>query len=198
MMSDLDILRELIRDDAIVPNRKSNSTATITLKESGDGHHSCYNINILGAPDETITINIDKNFPPTTKIFNGTKGECKRADFVLITDYANKKWIIYIEMKLSNNTKRPEFIKQFKGTQCFITYCKSIGRKFWGQPNFLEVKGKKYQERFVGIANISLDKKPTVYTKPNNSKHDKPENMLKINCPGKNLHISKLTNRPSC
>lgn len=191
MTSDLNILRALIRSEACAPVTNNNSKATITLKESDSRQHG-YAIDIIGAPGETIAIVLDKNFPAPEKIFNGVKGECKRADFILITITENKKWIIYIEMKKSRPDDWKEVQKQLKGAQCFIAYCRSIGRTFWNNRNFLE--DRKYQERFVGITNIGLRKRR--FGHGESGLHDKPENMLRIrSVPNKGLQFNKLTGR---
>lgn len=191
MKNDLDILRELIRDDARAPVKNNNGKATITLEESGRGRQD-YSINIVGAPSKTIAIALDKNFPAPEKIFNGGKGECKRADFVLITITENKKWIIYIEMKKSRPDDWKKVEGQLKGAQCFIAYCRSIGREFWDSQNFLE--NRNYKERFVGITNISVNKQRIGQRRPR--LHDRPSDMLRISgVSRRGLQFNKLTDQ---
>ncbi len=178
MRGDLEILRELVKDTACVfADEGSGDKTTFTLKEPGSGG-SGYNFEICGVPTETIAINVDDNFPAPAEIFKCGRGECKRADFVLITITPNKKLIIYIELK-KGTPKRKEVVQQLKGARCFMAYCRAVGREFWGQASFLQ--NREYEERFVGVVNIGLNKRPVRPPEPSKSTHDKPENFRKFN-----------------
>ncbi|ARI81536.1 hypothetical protein [Microcystis aeruginosa] len=111
------------------------------------------------------------------KIFTGNKGECKRADFIIIANTPTEKVILCLEMKKSRDSNS-SIIKQLKGAECFVSYCREIGRLFWNQPDFLQ----DYQYRFVSIKNISISKTTTSSRKPSQKSeiHDQPEKMLKI------------------
>ncbi len=52
--------------------------------------------------NEKQLVGISDVFSSPKKIFKNTKGECKRADFVIIAKGEKGSWIIYIEMKRSN------------------------------------------------------------------------------------------------
>ncbi|NEP60630.1 MAG: hypothetical protein F6K31_27135, partial [Symploca sp. SIO2G7] len=111
----------------------------------------------------------------------GKRGECKRADFVIIADTDNKKVrkvILCIEMKAGKGGTESEIIQQLKGAQCFVAYCREIGQLFWNQKNFL----KGYEYRFVSLRDISIAKK-TTRTSAKIGTHDCPERMLKITSP---------------
>ncbi|MEA5576267.1 Coq4 family protein [Anabaena sp. UHCC 0451] len=111
-------------------------------------------------------------------IFNGSKGECKRADFIIVADTDRKKVILCIEMKAKVDTaKEWTIIQQFKGAKCFVEYFKKIGKEFWGQTKFID----SYVYRFVTIRDINIDKKTTREKMIDN--HDIPERMLKISSP---------------
>jgi hypothetical protein len=71
-----------------------------------------------------------------------------------------------------------EIVQQLKGAQCFIAYCREIGKAFWNEPDFM----KKYRHRFVSIAHTSIPKRKTRITRES-GKHDEPEKMLKIDWP---------------
>ena len=181
MNPDLDILKELIKDEALVTVRKDQyGNNFLELKEHG-GESSGYKINVLRTPDDTVAIKSDM-FPPPKRIFRNTKGECKRADFVIIAKDGRKNWIIYVELKRSNNGLEKEIMQQLQGSRCFIDYCRTVGRTFWGKPSFLEEND--YQQRYVSVKNISVNKRPSRITNP--PLHDCPENMLKISAPPKN------------
>lgn len=91
---------------------------------------------INNIPGEILAFKPAK-FPNTKTIFNNNKGECKRADFVLMIKENNKNWILYIEMK-SGRAKRKEIVLQLKGAECMTSHLRSIGRKFWNTGNFLK------------------------------------------------------------
>lgn len=185
MNPDLDVLRQLIKEEAVVTVKKNQyGKYSLELKEvleEPGKKPSEYKINILDPPQDAIAIKSDA-FPPPERIFSGTKGERKRADFVIIATHRNRNWIVYIEMKRGNPTSEWHIIQQLRGSKCFIDYCRAVGRTFWEEPGFLEEKG--YQQRFISVKNISVDKWPSKITwkKP---LHDRPENMLKISRPPK-------------
>ena len=186
-MSDIAILKEMIQEkkDAIVAlnerREKTHLKYSVLLTELQDS----YSVTIDGMPkpDEVIIIHVDK-FKLAGEFCNGSKGECKRADFVIITDTATEKIILCIEMKKRKDSNKT-IIQQLKGAKCFVYYCQEIGKEFWNQYNFL----KDYQYRFVSICHIPISKTKTrsdLKTINPNETHNSPERMLKIS--GKN-HI---------
>lgn len=176
-MSDIAILKEMIKE-----------TVTVSLEDDRYGKNKViltepppanYDVTIYGMPDDdqVIIIKADTFISPNA-VFKGNRGECKRADFVIVADTGKKKVILCIEMKAkaSTSTER-EIIQQLKGAQCFVAYCQKIGKEFWGQENFLNT----YVYRFVTIRNINIPKKPT--REKITDDHDSPERMLKISSP---------------
>lgn len=177
-MSDFDILRGLIRDAVLASVEYDYKKKTIVLEEPGDQQRSAYSLKIHNVPDDSIAFKIDA-FPAPKKIFKNDKGECKRADFVVIASGDKVNWIVHIEMKGGNNTgSEKEIVQQLRGARCLVAYCRAIGREFWQEPNFLEEKN--YQQRFVSIKNIRIPKQP-IRLGPKSGPHDTPENMLKLN-----------------
>ena len=182
MNPDLGILRDLIKDEALVTVKKNRHGGNfLELKEPGGGKLSGYILEVLNTPEDAIAIKSDV-FSSPKKIFKNTKGECKRADFVIIAKGEKKNWIIYIEMKRSNYGSEKEIIQQLQGSRCFIDYCRTVGQTFWRESGFLEEEA--YLELYVSVKNIGVDKRPS-RGKRKSSLHDRPENMLKINAPSK-------------
>lgn len=184
-MSDIAILKQMI-----------NQKATVTLEERPDGTHLNYSVTLtenqdkdkysvtikrMPEPDKVIIIDVDTFFVALRKVFKGDKGECKRADYVIITDYDTEKMIICIEMKKKKDLRKT-IIKQLTGAKCFVAYCQEIGKEFWHQQNFLD----GYQYRFVSIGDIPIDKTKTRQNRRNThissttEIHDSPEQMLQI------------------
>jgi hypothetical protein len=168
-MTDSEILSEMIKPQAII---------TITLDNYGskeailaDTNQSNYSVTIKRIPDDAIIIKSDL-FPSPHPIFNDSKCECKRADFVIISE--TNKVIIYIEITIATKMEH-EYVNQLKGAKCFIAYCAEIGRVFWDEPSFL----KEYKHRYVFFDHLSISKQPS-RAKKDNCVHDSPTNALKI------------------
>lgn len=184
-MDDFGVLRELLRDDAVVrAQRGAYGKPEIVLSEPQTEGFEGYEVRITKVPEEAIALKVDK-FPAPEHIFKGSQGECKRADFLIIIDGV----MVFIELQKSNDKSEKEIICQFKGAQCFVDYCRGIGEKFWNKNGFLGATG--YVQYFVSINHINVDKRPTrSKRKPN----IKPEDMLKISSPGENgLQFRSLT-----
>jgi len=152
-MSDIAILKQMIKDTATVPLFSKQSENKVILSEPPPAN---YFITIDGMPDEenVIVIKADAFKSPDT-IFRGEHGERKRADFVIIADTGKKKVILCIELKASKGGSTHEIFQQLEGAKCFAEYCREIGKAFWNQPKFLD----GYDYRFVSIKNISIKKK---------------------------------------
>jgi hypothetical protein len=183
-MSDIAILQEMIKNTATLVLEDYHSKKKITLEEPPP---ASYSVTIHGMPneDEIIVIKADTFISPNS-IFEGSYGECKRADFVIVADTGKQKVIICIEMKAGKGGSEKEIIQQLKGAQCFINYCREVGQSFWEKQNFL----KEYKYRFVSIRNISISKKPT-RSSTQTPENDRPEKMLKITSP-KGLQFNSL------
>ena len=188
-MSDLSILRELIKKEAIVsPTNTHYGKQTAILEEKDDRGDPLYFVEIKGIPKDAIVIKADE-FPAPKLIFNNTKKECRRADFAIVTNSTEGNFILYIEMKKGKSgiKKIPD---QLKGAKCFMGYCREIVRAFWEKRDFL---GAGYQSRFVAIIKIerSMQKRPTVFIPKRGLMNDRPDNALRIS--GKeSLHFHEL------
>lgn len=185
MTSDLDVLRELINEDALVQFEKPGHGRRVAeLKEVDDSGR--YSITIKGVPKDAVVIKTDA-FPAPKRIFKCERGECKRADYVIVASSGRRNYIVYMEMK-RGKFKR-DIVDQLKGSECFISYCRAIACRFWGRSNFLG----SCENRFVSITKIGLRKSPTREPRYP-GRHDAPEKMLKIDNikNGGELHFSKL------
>jgi hypothetical protein len=187
-MSDIAMLKEMIKDCAIIDleyqKKYKRDSYLLKLTETQDNYS--FVVNEMPKPDEVIVINLDEFFD-VRKIFTGSKGECKRADFIIIANTTSEKVILCLEMKKGKKSNT-SITKQLKGAKCFVSYCREIGRLFWNQPDFL----RDYQYRFVSIKNISISKTTTSSRKSSqkNEIHDQPEKMLKISAKAK--HFQEL------
>ena len=75
----------------ILQPEQGRSSVQLTDLQSGT------TVEIKGVPPNSIVIRAE-NFEETLTIFNGTKGERKRADFVIVSnDERERKWVVCIE-----------------------------------------------------------------------------------------------------
>mgnify|MGYP007058257523 FL=1 len=177
-MSDMEILSELILESALIPHENEYGKPVIKLQEAGvKGSVSC----IRNIPSDSIVIKADE-FPAPKTFFKGDKGECKRADFIIISE--EKKVILYVELK-AGAKDASHIVKQLKGASCVISYCKEIGKQFWSEARFLD----GYAHRYIGMVNLSISKKPSRHKSA--PLHDSPESFLKISSP-RNLQFNQL------
>lgn len=162
-MSDIAILKEMIRDLSTVKLVLSQSRNKVILTEPQPPN---YFVTIEGIPGEenVIVIKADDFKSPDT-IFCGDHGERKRADFVIIADTGKKKVILCIELKAGQKGQTQEILQQLEGARCFAEYCKGIGKSFWKQPEFLNA----YDYRFVSIKNISIKKQRSIIESGSNA-----------------------------
>ena len=195
-MNDIEILKDMLISDAQIPLRQEeNGPSSVELTDT----QANTTVEIKGLPHDSIVIRAEDFEDPLT-IFEGSKGERKRADFVIVSNEEAKKWIICIETQARDSKKAAHVEEQLKGAQCFMSYCKCIGRSFWREEHFLD----GYQYRFVSMANINFRKKKTG-TNPNKKTkrsyaphirskgklHDIPEVFLKISR-SPSLHFRRL------
>ena len=191
-MSDFDILRDLIKTEALALAEDEYNKKIIVLEESGNQQPE-YSLKIRNVPDDIIAFKADA-FPPPNNIFKNSKGECKRADYVVIASDNRANWIVHIEMKSGKGDSKKEVEQQLRGAQCLVAYCRAIGQEFWQESEFLEKKN--YQQRFISIKNIGVAKRETLI-EPKSGRHDMPERMLKISASTKgNLEFRKLVGKP--
>ena len=135
-------------------------------------------VRINGVPHDSIVIRAEDFENPLT-VFNGSKGERKRADFVIVSnDERERKWIICIETQEMDSKLASHVIQQLKGASCFVSYCRCIGKSFWESEEFLD----DYQHRFVSIVDLNFNRSRR-RTQPFHSQgelHNRPDLFLKI------------------
>lgn len=175
-MSDLTILKEMIREDARIPLVDGPyGKHQVTLVEP---QCPASVITIDGMPGNSVVIKADA-FTAPNAVFVGANGECKRADYVIVADSGNKKRIVCIEMKAGKKARK-ELVQQLSGAKCFMLYCQAVGKIFWHETDFLN--GFSY--RFVSIERTSVSKRRTLVERTSTS-HDRPDRMLKIFAPNR-------------
>jgi hypothetical protein len=183
-MSDLDILNQMIKEKAKATLEGNYNKKQVTLLEP---QHPKSKVTIVGLPEQSIVIKADA-FKSPDSIFNGQKGECKRADYIVVAEADNKKLIIIIEMKATKDSEK-EIILQLTGAQCVVAYFREVGKAFWGKNNFLD----NFKYSFISIAHTSISKRKTRMERTH-KKNDRPDKMLKIAWPYK-LQFNQLAGK---
>ena len=191
-MNDIEILKEMLNCGVKVPlKQEEGRLPSVELKDE----QSKGTVEIKGLPYDSIVVRAE-DFEEPLKVFEGTKGERRRADFVIVSNGERGKWIICIEIEDSNDKGGSEIIEQLKGALCFVNYCKCIGREFWEWEDFLD----DYKYRFVCMANLNLEKRRTrsysPYIQSKGRLHDIPDAFLKF-LGSPNLHFSNLLHEVS-
>ena len=170
-MDDMEIVNQMIKPTALVDLEEEYGRSFVTLKEPQEPDSTAI---IRNLPHDAMVIKVDM-FKAPNDIFHGANGECKRADYVIISE--EKKKIIYIELKRTKDAWS-KIIKQLLGAQCFVRYCQEVGKAFWNEDNFL----RGYDQRFISIGHTSIAKRRTRITK-DVAVHDTPATAMKIDWP---------------
>lgn len=186
LVNDITILQEMLSAGAQIPLQQTAEKCSVTLKDK----QAETSVEITDLPDDSIVIRAEAFKPPT--VFKGSKGERRRADFVIVSNAATEKWIICIETQAGTGKDPEDVEQQLRGAQCFIGYCKCIGKSFWKWEQFLD----DYQYRFVSISGININKQSTRFYQPRNQSrgisHDSPDAFLEI-LARQSLYFDELT-----
>lgn len=184
-MTDIELLGQMVKDEVKVSTEDRNGKLYVTLSDPQSPKGL---VTIAGVPDNVLVIKAD-NFDSPDSFFAGSRGECKRADFIIAAETAQKKVILCIEMKYRKG-KPNEIVQQLRGTRCLLSYCQEIGKAFWDKQDFL----KGYVYRFVSIGNLSIAKQKTrIYSQ--SAIHDRPERMMKIDWPNSRIEFNRLAGK---
>ncbi len=185
-MNDIAILQTMLTNGAQVPLKQTTGKPSVTLKDK----QANTSVDIADIPNESIVIRAELFKPPT--IFKPQKGLRKRADFIIVSNSQTGKWIICIETQKGTGKDPDEIEQQLRGAECFIGYCKCVGKSFWQSAKFLD----GYQYRYVSIVNINIDKQTTRAYQPKNQAnrktHDSPDTFREI-LGHKILYFNELT-----
>lgn len=183
-MSDIAILNQMINKMARIPVEQDVLTRK-TFVKLVEPQEPTSIVTIHNLPDDAVVIKVDKF--EVGKVFNGSNDECKRADYVVISDSGGKKRILYIEMKKSKDPEK-QIVAQLKGATCFVGYCKEIAKMFWGERTFLS----EFQSRFVSFGHTGSIKKRRTRVDRSMSCHNTPERMMKISWPSSRTEYNHL------
>lgn len=131
-------------------------------------------IEIHKIPQDAFVIDLDRAFN-NQHLFQGSRGECKRADYLIISESAER--ILFIEMKRSS-AKAKHIVEQLRGALCAFEYCQIIAREFFEEAEFLN----HYPRRFISIRHTGGEKRKTEIerTAAIGAYHCTPDQHLKV------------------
>ena len=188
MLQDIHQLRRMINEHSILELQQNKlGRNVLMLREANQTNGVDYSFELLDVPTGSIAIKSDKFHAPT-EFFKRKKGQTKRSDYIVFTNFKSQNWIIFIELK-KRKGGRDQIVQQLKGSKCLLDYCGSLGRNFWNQNDFLDFRN--YKLLFVSFSRISLNKSPSLPPRSRRNVHDSPENMLTIRG-GDQLIFTKL------
>lgn len=164
-----------LADKMIIANARVSKTkeyekfhVTLTEPDCADSKVTIRNI-----PDRSIVLRLD-GCVNLSGIFNGTLGECKRSDYVVVAERNEEIVIVHIEMKRTNAAMNA-VCKQLAGSQCFVNYMQLLGQVFGQRKEFLQ----SAKHRFVYFGHTGPQKRATRINRDNGI-HDSPEKPLRV------------------
>jgi len=172
MSVDLTVIRELLVDDIIGEFGNDHGRSFARLRETG-AEAKLKKVKVFDVPDSSILINLDRCEQPKT-LFRNEKGQRQRCDYVLLTIFNNREFMIFIEMK-STTVKDTEVQRQFKGAECIMDYCNAALNRFHDQRNLLSA----FQKRFVVFYKPRSIAKRTTRLQCPTQMNDTPEKAFK-------------------
>lgn len=170
-MLDLNVMKDLLVGEILVPLRKEHGKCFAQLKEDAPDS-KLRTVRIFDVSPGSILINLDKYQQPRTLLRN-EKGQRQRCDYVLLTTWQKQPLMLFVEMK-SKVAKDPGIQKQFKGAECVMDYCNAVLNRFHQQNDLLS----PFLKRFVVFYKPTIAKRPTRLSGPAR-KNDSPENAYK-------------------
>jgi hypothetical protein len=174
-MKRFDPLRDLLVENLVHAVFPANGRRCVCLKEGGVDAR-LKKVDILDVPKGSILIKLDEVDQPKS-LFKGKKGERQRCDYVLLTSFKGKPFLVFFELK-SRTVKKKEITKQFKGAECLMDYCDAALNRFFHQKDLL----KDCEKRFVVFFKPAIAKQATRKATPALS-NTSPETPFKYAAP---------------
>lgn len=177
-MNDIQVLKEMLISSMQVNLQQRQGNNSVDLVDT----QSETKVTIKGLPPESVVIRTE-DFKVPTSVFTESKSQRKRADFAIMSNKSDNKWIICIEIQAGNKKSNKQVVAQLKGTKCFICYCVCIGKSFW-KPTFF----KSYKWRYISIVDARGSAKQL--TRKHKQTHNTPQRFQKLR--GNQHYFNKL------
>ncbi len=171
----LEILCQMIHADAKEPITRNYRNHSVTLREPQQPDST---VEIHGLPHDAIIIKLDK-FPDPGHFFNKERGECRRADYAIVTDTNGSKRLLVIEIKREND-QHNFLTQQFRGARCVLAYCEEVARQFYDCGDLFQ----GFEFRYIAFCRTcSRLRKQKTRPPMTGKRHDKPHLFMKIENP---------------
>ena len=182
-MSITQAIQEMLKPSLFEPKTKIFNEWTAHLSEPKQ--LNC-KVKITGLTKDCLIIRSDACCPPS-HMFQSKKGECRRADFLFISETLKK--IVVVEFKCGSDGKKSSVIQHLKGSLCLSHLFGQVSFWFWNEPNFANT----FEFQFVWLIKGVRKRGTNVQRKIRKSllANNNPNNPLKIYC-GKSVTFKEL------
>lgn len=172
-MSCFDLIDQMIHANARVGLKQNYARFKVTLTEPACADSE---VTVDHVPQRSIVIKLDGRLS-LLDIFKGNLGECKRADYIIVSDTGNGIVFVHLEIKREKGGTTRDACNQLRGSECFAKYLQYLGKAFGGEHEFLD----GVSHRFVRVCGTRPRKRKTRVTKPDGAVfHDSPDSAMKI------------------
>ena len=185
-MTDLELLNKMIKASARIAVESHYRNYKVVLSETKCPSSK---VEIRNIPQDAVIIVADK-FPEPNGVFAGSRGECKRADYIIVAEKDGRTVAVYVELKCANSATATDIQNQLRGAHCVFCYCQAIGREFWKEPGFLS--GAVH--RYVSFGHTGSTRKHKTRETRHAALHDNPDRLLKLDW-ANSVEFNKLAGR---
>lgn len=135
-MIDAAFIKKVFHASAVKSVKCVNGICVGELRET-DPSASLKAVDLYGLSPDAVLIKLDSGLPPAD-ILSKSGGQHQRCDYLVVTEYKNKKILIYIDLKSASSGKvqTGHVKRQFKGGVCFVKYFDAVMETFHGRPDF--------------------------------------------------------------
>ena len=174
-MSNTEILEKMLHSCSLFSlepyayESKSNQIKYKVYLKEAQTQNSYFEIHNL--PADAFVIDLDKSFN-NQKLFKGDAGECKRADYIIISEsYAR---VLFIEMKQISDSAT-DIAHQLRGALCVFEYCQIIAREFFKVKDFMD-----FEKRFIALTHTNAKKTTKVSRDSCSKANNHPDNCFRV------------------
>jgi len=142
-MNDTQFIRQVLNQDAVsVPAQDSKSGRWFIQLKENDPSSKLKTVNIYGVSSDAVAVKLDSGDPPAD-LLDKKDGQRKRCDYLLLTEYQQRKILLYIDLK--SNCVKAAVKLQLKGGVCLVKYLSAVMEQFHDRQDFFA----SWESRFV-------------------------------------------------
>jgi len=153
--------KDIYAESFIINPKESDNGYSVVMTEK-DRSATLRRVTVFNVPKDTILLSMQdysemKHGNKMKSILKPGPGIFRCCDYVLISVYEKKIYLIFIEMK-SSVAMTSGVDMQFKGASCILEYCHAIIEHFYDMPS---IRLSTLDTRYVFIYGVTSDKRPT-------------------------------------